>query len=75
MKQGAKTHFHWSIEPQDLCPFCEGSTVLIVAPVCWSIDTEDISDDDEEYHVEVNEEVTGHYCKKCRKLTAMALNT
>jgi len=47
--------------------------VLIIAPPMWDVDDE--ADDYDDYGVEVHDEITGHYCVKCERLTALHLNT
>jgi hypothetical protein len=68
-----KTHFVWSVETSTgNCPHCNEHTVLVIAPSSWRIDSED---DPGEEDVEICEELTGHYCLKCCKLTSLHLNT
>lgn len=65
-----RTHLNWSLETVDgECPVCNAKTVLVIAQARW-----DNSDDDDEY-VQVEDELTGHYCRECQRLVALALNT
>lgn len=74
-KTKVRTHFAWSIEsPDDGCPVCGTKTVLLIAPLYWSVDCEDREEDDD-VDAEVTEEVTGHYCRKCQRLCSLSLNT
>lgn len=73
------THITWSIEGSgDTCPKCKGKTVLVIAPSWWRVDADsDDGADDGEYDdegVEVDEEITGHYCRKCGDLVSLSLN-
>lgn len=61
-------HLTWSIERGDCCPFCGGATVLVSAPTVWQVQ-------EGEGVVDVDEEVSGHYCRACTKLVSLSLNT
>lgn len=66
------THITWSIENSDRCPVCAGPTVLVTAPSGWVVDGQD---EEEGEMAEVVEEITGHYCRECRRLVSLSLNT
>lgn len=68
-----RTHLTWSIEQNDRCPHCGGGTVLVCAPLEWTIDAENRTEDS--YFVDVNDEISGHYCRACSKLVSLSLNT
>jgi len=76
-----KTHLNWSIEKNGKCPKCRKPTVLVIARM-WCADSEQ-----PEYEkatadktlagelVNIEEEVTGHWCPKCQRLLSLCLNT
>lgn len=65
-------HVTWSDEVGDgHCPKCGEKTVLIVAPCEWAED----NDGQGGLDVQVHDEVTGHYCRKCGRLRSLSLNT
>lgn len=68
-----KTHFTWSIEKNDSCPLC-GSAPVLITSAAWEVDYEDVGEG-EDSTVEVYEEVSGHYCLKCKVLISLSLNT
>ena len=69
-------HLKWSIErAENKCPDCGGDTLLIVAPLQWDVDSESDPNDEQGGSVEVNEEVSGHYCPECCQLTSLSVNT
>jgi len=71
---GMTTHVTWSIESHDgKCLYCGGDTVLICSPQHWSA----YEDEEQAFPdgIELREEITGHYCDKCGKLTSLSLNT
>ena len=73
-----RSHFTWSIEhPIGECPFCGEKTVLLVAPGLWdAVGEAAIEAIGKEYDgVQIHEELTGHYCVTCEKLTSVSLNT
>lgn len=79
-----KTHLTWSIEsPVGQCPYCGDKTVLVVCGGLWEADKESTVETvgEERYEdwfsdgLQVEEEVTGHYCGKCARLTSLSLNT
>lgn len=71
------THITWSIEtPDGRCPECNGKTVLIT----FFSECEVHDDNKEEVaaldgSVMIAEELSGHYCGECHKLTSLSLNT
>lgn len=66
-----KTHFTWSIENNDRCPTCKRKTILITAPGAWTpADYKNLPD-----YIEVDEEISGHFCMECRQLVSLSLNT
>lgn len=68
-----RTHFTWCLEQCDqCCPTCKSKTVLVSPGLYWHVDYEA---DPEENEVELREEITGHFCLKCLKLTSLSLNT
>jgi hypothetical protein len=68
------THLTWSIEVGDnQCPDCKVDTVLVVAPLDWSVDQEGRKYEGE--YATVHDEVTGHWCPKCERLRSLSLNT
>lgn len=56
------------------CPKCGSETILVTAPLVWGVD-EDNPKNDEDGAVEVYDEVSGHFCPKCRRLRSLSLNT
>ena len=69
-----KTHMGWSIEtPDGTCTYCGTRTILVVALAYWQVpeDQEPAPEYDQAF---VNEEVSGHWCPECEKLTALNLN-
>ena len=68
-----KTHITWSIETeQGKCPGCGTETLLVLPFRIWAIQD---SPDDEDSDIEVDEDVSGHFCAKCHQLTSLSLNT
>ncbi len=68
-----KTHITWNIETKPgKCPDCETETLLALPSRDWRIDD---PPEDEESDITVDEEVSGHFCPKCRRLTSLSLNT
>jgi hypothetical protein len=62
------THVTWSRETgEDTCPDCGAESVLIVPSREW-----DVAYTPET--VSVCEEVSAHYCVRCRKITSLSLN-
>lgn len=73
------THFTWSIEQADSCPNCKGETLLLVAFGQMSIAEGDANTFqnkhyEEEGSVEIDEEISGHWCPECRKLVSLSFN-
>jgi hypothetical protein len=60
------------------CDKCGSRTALITAYQCWSVDTEPFKDgeldDTLESEVDVSEELSAHYCRKCHKITSLSFN-
>lgn len=84
MANKARTHLTWSTEVErGRCPTCEGCTILIVSDAEWKADEEsvNVAIGEEAYHdslcdgVNLSEEISGHYCVTCDKLTSLSLNT
>lgn len=68
-----RNHLTWSVETHDgKCPECNVETVLVNAPSYWMPDNHGRDSGDD---VEVVDEVTGHYCPKCKRLRSLSLNT
>lgn len=68
-----KTHLTWSVELHDgTCRDCGSSTLLVMPFLEWKVN--DPGDDDADT-VEIGDEVSGHFCPKCRKLVSLSLNT
>lgn len=75
-----KTHFTWSVERNDgKCPSCRRVTILVCAPLTWSVPEDQEATNRTAVplpdYVEVNEEVTGHWCRACNRLVSLSLNT
>ena len=77
-----KTHLTWSVEkPCGQCPTCESETILVVAFGEMKIAEGDEGTPQNETYEEmggtlsVEEEISGHYCMTCCKLTSLSLNT
>jgi hypothetical protein len=72
-----KTHLTWSTWSAETgpesCPTCNGPTVLVMPYPMWDVRDED-GEPIENDEVEIAEEVSGHYCRVCRKLTSLSLN-
>lgn len=66
-------HFAIELNEQDgKCVKCGEQTLLIAPWLLWRLDSEDNEFDEE---VEISEEVTAHYCKKCDIVTGFWINT
>lgn len=67
-------HFAIEIgESQDgKCGKCGGETCLVTPYSEWKLDTKGVEFDE---LVEIAEEVTAHYCKKCKVVTGFWINT
>lgn len=78
-----RTHFTWSIEhPRGVCPFCGEKTVLVIASKLWEVDEESARETvgDDEYEqlqdgLTIDDEIVGHFCNTCDRLTSLSLNT
>lgn len=61
------------------CLACGAKTILVSAPMSWSVDGEPYKADEQielDFEdVELSEEVTGHWCEQCNKLTSLAFNS
>lgn len=62
----------------ELCDTCGEKTMLICAGSCWSVDLEPLKAGEEVEgapdSVEISEEVTGHYCSHCGRMTSLSFN-
>ena len=56
------------------CPGCDGVTVLVVAPITWEVDEESVLAGEYPDGIEVNAEVTGHWCDECQRLVSISVN-
>ena len=83
MTQELRTHFTWSIEcPRGECPVCGGKTVLVSKGSGWDADEEHVEEVfgegvfDKEFidGVSVDDEISAHFCRECRRLTSLSLN-
>ena len=73
-----KTHLTWSMEHNGNCPTCGSVPILVVAFGEMKIADSDNQNDayeEEGGTVGIEEEISGHYCRSCRKLTSLSLNT
>lgn len=64
-------------ETNGRCNACGSKTALVVAYPEWSYDSEPFEDGKQEEmdgEAHVGDEVTGHYCPKCERLTSLAFN-
>ena len=59
-------------EKDGKCGTCGNETMLITTFCEWKVDNADTEYDST---IEINEEVTAHYCKQCSKVTAFWINT
>lgn len=67
-------HLTWSRESAEgRCPDCGSHTILATSLATWEIHSDDDEIDGD--GVEVDEEVSGHFCRECGKLTSLSLNT
>ena len=72
--KGADVHFAIEIGEQDgKCRECGEPTVLIAPWSEWRVDSPDKGEFDDK--IEINEEVTAHYCTKCDIVTGFWINT
>lgn len=72
-------HLTWSAEsPRGKCPHCNSTTLLAIAPRCWDIDCDSAAAAGREYAfyegVEIDAEITGHWCDECRLLVSVSVN-
>jgi len=68
-------HLHWSEESTSgICPECGTETVLLVAHEHWQ--PADVTPRAEEFSdgVNLNLEVTCHWCPECDKVRSVAVN-
>lgn len=66
----------WSRETgDDKCPECGADPILIVAGSEWDVPYLDELFAGTPDTVTVAEEISAHYCLKCRKITSLSLNT
>jgi hypothetical protein len=69
------THLTWSIENDaDIHKECGGKIVLVTAFHQMVVHSEDPEFKDVDM-VEVDEEISGHFCMGCRTLVSLSLNT
>lgn len=75
-------HLAWSIENNGRCPECNGETLVVDAFNEMKIIVTDNSPFQRRYYeesgdgvVEIAEEISGHYCPKCQKLTSLYFNS
>ena len=74
--------------PNGKCRTCGAPVILICAPTCWDVDRdsyrelhppqhddEDADDDDDVIDsLEIDAEVTGHWCETCGEMTSISFN-
>ena len=73
-----RTHLTWSEEKNGKCPSCRCLTVLVTAPASWNIHEdgrEQCGKTELPDYAEIAEEISGHWCPKCQRLTSLSLNT
>ena len=84
MTKTIRTHLVWSIEgPNNTCPQCGNTTVLVIAPEHWIVNEDSAlaAVGEKRYEnefaegVSVYDELTGHYCGRCERLVSLHLNT
>jgi wobble nucleotide-excising tRNase len=68
------THITWSVENNGKCPTCDSETILVVAPEGWQAHFDERHTDQDDDWAEVVDEVSGHYCRTCRRLVSLSLN-
>ena len=63
-------------ETNGKCDTCGEETVLVLCGPHWEVDQESSPDidRDEEGEVVIGDELTGHYCVKCGRLTSISFN-
>lgn len=86
----ARKSIHLNFDFQDrtrengdcFCTKCGRKIVLILAPTFWRVDEdayrEDETDDERENtpdSVEINEEITAHWCNHCEVITSLSFNS
>jgi hypothetical protein len=61
-----------------VCDKCGSKTMLICAGSCWSVGSEPLKAgeeaDDAPESVEIDAEVTAHYCDQCGLVTSLSFN-
>lgn len=70
-EEGALAHVVLNLgETDGACNACGSETVLVTAPACWQ------AHDNDEFvdWTETNDELSGHYCPACCRLTAFHFN-
>jgi hypothetical protein len=74
-------HLTWSDETAGMCRKCKGKIILITPSLIWEADEESSAEAgvDWESHfgdgIELDEELSAHFCPKCRCLTSLSLNS
>lgn len=73
---------HFAIEIKEEngeCLKCGQQTIMISPMLKWRIDEDDLSKQQKqcpyEDLIDINEEVTAHYCTACEQVTAVWINT
>jgi Zn finger protein HypA/HybF involved in hydrogenase expression len=65
---------------KSVCNTCNSRTFLIIAGSDWDIDREGFEEsghnpaDASDHCVMVREEITGHFCPQCEKITSLSFN-
>jgi hypothetical protein len=74
-----RTHLTWSVEKDGKCPKCRSLTVLITAQGHRTIHEDGYREQGGKRelpdYASVDEEVSGHWCPKCQRITSLSLNT
>lgn len=74
-----RTHLTWSAENNEKCPSCRCLTVLVTPMASWNIHEDGYREQGGKAelpdYAEVGEEISGHWCPKCQRLTSLSLNT
>lgn len=78
-----KTHITWTFGEigdgkYNVCCRCNSKTMLVIAPAIWDIDSEPFAEGEKNHNdagiIDVDEEISGHYCPECRRLTSLSFN-
>ena len=74
-----KTHVTWDRSLNNKCPDCQGETLLVVALGEMRIAEGDEGTFQNAHYeeteiVEIEEEISGHYCPECHQLVSLSLN-